>query len=73
MTKNTLDIEKSEKLSGHILRSYYKYTKLYEKLNEECGEILMVESMAWRLNQEVLSFEQEAMHCIENLKSIINK
>jgi hypothetical protein len=29
--------------------------------------------MAWRLNQEILNFEQEALHCIENLKSIINK
>eukprot|EP00347_Sterkiella_histriomuscorum_P011733 403371316 len=73
INKNQLDIEKSEQISEKIIVNYHKYSSIYKKINQECGEIMIVERLAWRLNQEIMSFEQEALQNIENLKTIINK
>jgi len=48
--KKGLDLIKAEKVSGTVLKHYQRYYNLYHKMNEECGEILIVENMAWKLN-----------------------
>ncbi|CDW91454.1 UNKNOWN [Stylonychia lemnae] len=73
INKNTLEIEKSDKLSDKIIKNYHRYVSIYSRIIKECGEIAIVERLAWRFNQEIMQFEQEALQNIDNLKIIINK
>ena len=47
---------------------------MYELIqHEQTTGMVMVESMAWRVQQEILSFEQEANDSLERIKTMVNK
>ena len=71
--KNQLDIAKSEVMARKIFESYREFNQIYKYLTSECGDIIIIESLAWRFHSEVLNFEYEANINLEKVKQIMTK
>ena len=60
-------------MASQIFDSYREFNQIYKHITNECGDIIIIESLAWRFHQEVLNFEYEANVNLEKVKQIMTK
>ncbi|CDW74797.1 UNKNOWN [Stylonychia lemnae] len=71
--KNEIDIYKSQIIGEGIIQKYQRFQSIYENFAKSGSDNIQIESLAWKLNQEILQFEQEAQQNLERIKTSSNK